>query len=47
MSELHNAGRPSPGPAFDTSLTCRVGSTTRGSDEPHAATPDSASVRQW
>ncbi|MEV4732578.1 hypothetical protein [Saccharopolyspora sp. NPDC049426] len=47
MSELHNGGHPSPWPAFDVNLTCRVGSTTRGSDELHAAAPDSASVRQW
>lgn len=49
MSELHNAGRPSPGPAWGVRLTCRIGSTRTacGSDEPQAAAPDAKSVGAW
>ncbi|WP_165939824.1 hypothetical protein [Saccharopolyspora aridisoli] len=49
MSELHNAGRPSPGPASHARLTHRIGSTARTacvSDEPQA-TPGPKGVRRW
>lgn len=49
VSELHNAGRPSPGPAPDVRLTCRIGSTWTAceSDAPRAAAADAMSVRAW
>lgn len=49
VSELHNAGHPSPGPALDVRLTCRIGSTRTvcGSDGPQAAATDAKSVRAW
>ncbi|WP_165944498.1 hypothetical protein [Saccharopolyspora terrae] len=49
MSELHNAGHPSPGPALDVRLTCRISSTrtASGADEPCAAATDAKSVRAW